>query len=165
MSKTTKSNGSKKTATTTTVVEKAPVMQPQVSAENAGEKKKLGRPVVPNSTRQIEMAKKQALRDAGLLKRGRKANPESKRQERLAILEEKRKAGLLTGKRGRPTIPDSPHQQKIAEKQARIDANGGVPMKPGRPPYTAEQKAAAAAIKAEKIAALKAAKASAVTAA
>lgn len=118
--------------------------QPQVSTEGeAVVTKKLGRPPVPGSKRQLAIAEREAKLASGELKRGRKANPDSKRQARIKHLAEMKEKGLLTGKKGRPVVPGSKHQQKLAEKQARIDANGGVPMKPGRPKMTDEQKAAA----------------------
>lgn len=143
---------SKKTIT----VDEISTSQPQVTNEETTVKS-LGRPVVPGSKRQQQIAAKQAAIAAGNPPhRGRKADPNSKRQIRLAELEEKKAAGLLTGERGRPVNPNSKHQQALAEKQARIDANGGEVPKPGRPPYTAEQKAAAEAAKAAKIAEQKA---------
>ena len=139
-------------------VVETPVAQPQVSADATTEVKPLGRPANPNSKRQQKLAERQAAIEAGNgPKRGRKAVEGSKRQLKLAEQAEKRAAGLLTGKRGRPVVPGSKHQEKIAAQQAMIAANGGVPRKPGRPTYTAEQKAEANALKAAKKAEAKAA--------
>lgn len=131
---------------TTPVVNVTENTQPQV-AEGTAETKQLGRPANPDSNRQKQLAARQAAIEAGNApKRGRKPVEGSARQAKLARQAELRAAGLLTGKKGRPVVPGSKHQEKIAARQAMIAANGGVPMKPGRPPYTAEQKAAAKAI-------------------
>lgn len=148
-------------------VEAVPVIeisQPQVAETTVV--KKLGRPAVPDSKRQMKIAEREAAIAAGNAPtRGRKPVEGSKRQIEMARKAELRAAGVLTGLRGRPTNPESKHAKAIAEKQARIADNGGVPMKPGRPKYTAEQKAAADAIKAAKKADEKAAKAAAIAAA
>ena len=90
--------GNKKTKVnveTVETIESTPVInietvgQPQVTTEVATQTKKLGRPVVSGSARQIKMAEREAKLAAGELKRGRKPNPDSKRQanlERLAML-------------------------------------------------------------------------------
>jgi hypothetical protein len=63
---------------------------------------KTGRPVNPNSARQIRLAELEAKRSNGELRRGRPVNGESERQKRLAELEAKRANGEL--KRGRPAM-------------------------------------------------------------
>jgi len=66
-------------------------------------KVKSGRPTNPNSKRQIELAEKAALREAGLLKRGRKADPNSKN----AIKAAEKAARIASGieiKPGRPKV-------------------------------------------------------------
>jgi len=67
------------------------------------EKRKPGRPVVTNSTR----------------------------QQRLAAMEQRKQENGGQIKLGRPVVPDSPRQQKLAEQQAKI-ASGYVPKR-GRP--------------------------------
>jgi len=61
---------------------------------------KLGRPVNPDSVRQKEIDRKKFNRENGVELRGRKVNPNSARQIRLRELEEKRSNGTL--RRGRP---------------------------------------------------------------
>lgn len=112
-------------------IDETTIEQPQISVEATP--KQLGRPTVSNSKRQQMIADRQAKIDAGTLKRGRKSDPNSKRQLHLAYIAEMRSAGLLTGKKGRPVNPDSKNQQTKSEKQARIAANGGIPLGPGRP--------------------------------
>lgn len=75
---------------------------------------------------------------------GRPTNPSSKRQQRINDLAARKAAGEL--KLGRPAVPNS--KRAIAEeaKAARIAA--GETIRRGRPVFTAEQKAAAAAAKA-----------------
>lgn len=94
------------------------------------EVKQLGRPVNPNSARQIRLAELAAKKEAGVLKKGRPVNTESARQKRLAELEAKRSNGEL--RRGRPVKQDSARQIRIAELAAKAAANGGV-VKRGRP--------------------------------
>lgn len=142
----------------TTIEATAPVtitVKPeQVVNGTDGDAKKPGRPVDPNSPRQIKLAADAAAREAGLLKRGRKPIEGSDRQKRLAELAIKREQGLLTGERGRPAVPGSTNQMKKAAMQAKMEA--GEDIKPGRPKYTAEQKAEAEKIKAAKKAEAKA---------
>ena len=59
-----------------------------------------GRPINFNSVRQKEIERKEFNRENGIELRGRKVDPNSVRQIRLKELEEKRKNGTL--KRGRP---------------------------------------------------------------
>jgi hypothetical protein len=91
---------------------------------------KQGRPVNPNSVRQMRLAELEAKRVNGELKRGRPVDTSSVRQVRLAELEAKRANGEL--KRGRPVNGDSARQKRLAEIEARRAANGGV-IKRGRP--------------------------------
>jgi len=95
-----------------------------------GNVKAQGRPVDPNSARQIRLAELEAKRANGELKRGRPVDTSSVRQVRLAELEAKRANGEL--KRGRPVSGDSARQKRLAELEAKRAANGGV-IKRGRP--------------------------------
>lgn len=88
----------------------------------------LGRPVNPNSARQMRLADLENRKANGTLKLGRPTNPDSDRQKRLAELEAKREDGTL--RRGRPVNPNSAHQIKLREMAERR-ANGEV--KRGRP--------------------------------
>ena len=105
------------------------------------EVKKLGRPVVENSARQLKLKAKQALIESGVvIKRGRPVVEGSKnqlKQERKAKLAE---AGLLNGKKGRPVMPTSARQvrlQMLSEKRA----NGT--LKLGRPKMKKEDEVGA----------------------
>ena len=91
------------------------------------EVKVLGRPVNPNSARQIRLAELEAKRSNGELKRGRPVNENSERQFRL-----KMKAIGLTLGQGRPINPNSARQIRLAELKAKAELNGGV-VKRGRP--------------------------------
>ena len=89
----------------------------------------LGRPVNPNSARQIRFAEIQAKREAGLIKRGRPSVPGSMN----ALKKELQLAKKLSGveiKRGRPVNPESARAKRIADLEARR-ANGT--LKLGRP--------------------------------
>ena len=88
---------------------------------------KTGRPVNPNSARQIRLAELEAKRSNGELKRGRPVNENSERQFRL-----KMKAIGLTLGQGRPINPNSARQIRLAELKAKAELNGGV-VKRGRP--------------------------------
>jgi hypothetical protein len=90
---------------------------------------KLGRPVNPNSVRQIRLAEIAAKREAGLIKRGRPSVAGSANQ----MKQMERMAKLLSGvelKRGRPSNPESARAKRIADLEARR-ANGT--LKLGRP--------------------------------
>ena len=78
---------------------------------------KRGRPVDPNSVRQIRLAELETKRLNGELKRGRPVNGDSARQVRLAELEMKRLTGEL--KLGRPVDPNSVRQIRLAEMEAK----------------------------------------------
>jgi hypothetical protein len=96
-------------------------------ASSTGEK--LGRPVNPNSARQIKLAEIQAKREAGLIKRGRPSVPGSMNQIKKTI----QLAKVLSGveiKRGRPVNPESARAKRMADLEARR-ANGT--LKLGRP--------------------------------
>ena len=97
---------------------------------------KKGRPVNPNSARQLRLKELDEKRKNGELKRGRPVNPTSKRQQRLIELEEKRKNGEL--KQGRPVNPNSKRQLRLAELEAKKKENGGV-MPLGRPKSKVEE--------------------------
>jgi hypothetical protein len=88
---------------------------------------KTGRPVNPNSARQIRLAELEAKRSNGELKRGRPVDTNSARQIRLAC-----KAIGLTLGQGRPINPNSARQIRLAELKAKAELNGGV-VKRGRP--------------------------------
>ena len=90
---------------------------------------KLGRPVNPNSTRQIRLAEIKAKREAGLIKRGRPSVPNSKNAIKKEIRLMKESLGLDI-KRGRPVNPESARAKRIADLEARR-ANGT--LKLGRP--------------------------------
>lgn len=87
-----------------------------VDVAQAPAMKRVGRPVNPNSARQIKMAERQALLDAGVVfKRGRKVDPNSDNQKRLTARQALLEAGI-TPKRGRPVDPNSARQIKMASK-------------------------------------------------
>ena len=66
------------------------------------ETKQRGRKSNPNSARQMKLALKAALENAGVtIQRGRKTNPTSERQQRLAMFAERIANGEVV-KRGRP---------------------------------------------------------------
>ena len=88
-----------------------------------------GRPVNPNSARQIRLAELEAKRSNGELKRGRPVNESSERQARLKKQAENKVNGL--GK-GRPVNPNSARQLRLAELKAKAELNGGA-VKRGRP--------------------------------
>jgi hypothetical protein len=93
------------------------------------EVKVLGRPVNPNSARQIRLAELEAKKANGELKRGRPVNPNSERQARL----EKQAVNKANGVgQGRPVNPNSARQLRLAELKAKAEANGGA-VKRGRP--------------------------------
>jgi len=89
----------------------------------------LGRPVNPNSARQIRLAEIQAKREAGLIKRGRPSVPGSMNQIKRAERLIKAFSGVEI-KRGRPVNPESARAKRIADLEARR-ANGT--LKLGRP--------------------------------
>ena len=93
------------------------------------EVKVLGRPVNPNSARQIRLAELETKRQNGELKRGRPVNPMSERQFRLKTQSINKALGLG---QGRPVNPNSARQIRLAELKAKAEANGGT-VKRGRP--------------------------------
>ena len=88
---------------------------------------KTGRPVNPNSVRQIRLAELAAKKANGELKRGRPVNENSERQFKLRM-----KAIGLTAGQGRPVNPNSARQLRLAELAAKAELNGGA-VKRGRP--------------------------------
>jgi hypothetical protein len=91
--------------------------------------KVLGRPVNPNSARQIRLAELEVKRQNGEVKRGRPVNPNSERQARL----EKQAVNKANGVgQGRPVNPNSARQIRLVELKAKAEANGGA-VKRGRP--------------------------------
>jgi hypothetical protein len=93
------------------------------------EVKVLGRPVNPNSARQIRLAELEAKKANGELKRGRPVNPNSERQARLEKQAQNKANGVG---QGRPVNPNSARQLRLAELKAKAEANGGA-VKRGRP--------------------------------
>jgi len=89
----------------------------------------LGRPVNPNSARQIKLAEIQAKREAGLIKRGRPSVPGSMNAIKSEMRLMKQALGLDI-KRGRPVNPESARAKRIADLEARR-ASGT--LKLGRP--------------------------------
>jgi len=90
---------------------------------------KLGRPVNPNSARQIRLAEIAAKREAGLIKRGRPITPLSNNQFKKECRMLKESLGIEI-KRGRPVNRFSTRQQRLNDLEARR-ANGT--LKLGRP--------------------------------
>lgn len=90
---------------------------------------KLGRPVNPNSARQIRLAEIKAKREAGLIKRGRPAVPGSMNQLKKDLRLAKMSFGIEI-KRGRPVNPESARAKRIADLEARRAAGT---LKLGRP--------------------------------
>jgi len=90
---------------------------------------KTGRPVNPNSARQIRLAELEAKRSNGELRRGRPVDVNSERQFRLKIQALNKALGVG---QGRPVNPNSARQMRLAELEAKKAANGGV-IKRGRP--------------------------------
>lgn len=88
-----------------------------------------GRPVNPNSARQVRLAELEAKRSNGELKRGRPVNVNSERQARLLKQAINKTLGLG---QGRPVNPNSARQLRLAELKAKAELNGGV-VKRGRP--------------------------------
>lgn len=76
--------------------------------------KKLGRPIVPGSKRQIELAEKEKLRAEGKLKRGRPVVEGSKHQAKLAQRAEKIAKGI-------PLVPGRPKMEKPKVETKVID--------------------------------------------
>lgn len=97
--------------------------------EVKNEVKVLGRPVNPNSVRQVRLAELEAKRSNGELKRGRPVNESSERQARLKKQAENKANGLG---QGRPVNPNSARQLRLAELKAKAELNDGV-VKRGRP--------------------------------
>jgi len=91
---------------------------------------KTGRPVNPNSARQIRLAELEAKRSNGELKRGRPVDTTSERQLRLKIQAINKQLGI--GGQGRPIDPNSARQKRLNELAAKAELNGGV-VKRGRP--------------------------------
>lgn len=99
---------------------------------------KLGRPVNPNSARQIRLAELEAKRSNGELKRGRPVDSTSERQLRLKIQAINKVLGVG---QGRPVNPNSARQIRLAELKAKAELNGGV-VKRGRPAKVTDEVAA-----------------------
>ena len=88
-----------------------------------------GRPVDPNSARQLRLKELEAKKAAGTLKKGRPVDMSSERQVRLAKQALNKANGIS---QGRPVDPNSARQLRLAELEAKKAANGGV-IKRGRP--------------------------------
>jgi hypothetical protein len=97
------------------------------SVKNSGVK--TGRPVNPNSARQIRLAELVAKKANGELKRGRPVDSNSARQARLMLQLANKILGVG---QGRPVNPNSARQIRLAELEAKKINNGGV-IKRGRP--------------------------------
>jgi len=91
---------------------------------------KTGRPVNPNSARQIRLAELAAKKANGELRRGRPVDSNSERQFRLKIQAINKQLGI--GGQGRPVNPNSARQIRLNELAAKAEMNGGV-IKRGRP--------------------------------
>ena len=86
-----------------------------------------GRPVNPNSVRQLRLKELEAKKAAGTLVKGRPVNESSERQLRLKMQALNKALGI---KQGRPVDKNSARQQRLAELEAKkVD---GV-IKRGRP--------------------------------
>ena len=94
---------------------------------------KTGRPVNPNSVRQLRLKELELKRQNGELKKGRPIVEGSNRQMRLKELELKRQNGEL--KKGRPSNPNSARQMRLKELEMKKKLNGGK-MPLGRPKST-----------------------------
>ena len=102
----------------------------------------LGRPVNPNSVRQMRLADLESRKVNGTLKLGRPVNPDSASQKRLVELEAKRKDGTL--KRGRPVNPNSAHQIKLrgmAERRENGEVKRGRPAGSGKTDKVSKEQA------------------------
>ena len=99
---------------------------------------KTGRPVNPNSARQIRLAELEAKRANGEVKRGRPVDTTSARQLRLQIQALNKALGVG---QGRPVNPNSARQIRLAELKAKAELNGGV-VKRGRPAKVTDEVAA-----------------------
>lgn len=95
--------------------------------EIKNEVKQLGRPVNPNSVRQLRLAELELKRSNGELKRGRPVVADSERQIRLKKQAENKAKGIG---QGRPVNPNSARQLRLAELESKR-ANGT--LKRGRP--------------------------------
>ena len=84
-----------------------------IEITNNGVTKKKGRPVDPNSPRQIRLAEKAQLREQGLLRRGRPAVENSARQIKLKARAEKIAAGIQI-KPGRPKMVKAEIETEVA---------------------------------------------------
>ena len=99
---------------------------------------KTGRPVNPNSARQIRLAELVAKKANGELKRGRPVNSDSARQARLMLQLANKILGIG---QGRPINPNSARQIRLNELAAKAELNGGV-VKRGRPAKVTDEVAA-----------------------
>ena len=97
-----------------------------------------GRPVNPNSARQIRLAELEAKRSNGELKRGRPVDSTSERQLRLKLQAINKVLGVG---QGRPVNPNSARQIRLAELKAKAELNGGI-VKRGRPAKVTDEVAA-----------------------
>jgi hypothetical protein len=97
---------------------------------------KTGRPVNPNSVRQLRLKELELKRQNGELKKGRPIVEGSNRQMRLKELELKRQNGEL--KKGRPSNSTSARQMRLKELEMKKKLNGGK-MPLGRPKSKVEE--------------------------
>jgi len=103
----------------------------ELTIENIDQfKEKPGRPIDPNSERQIKLKELEVKREQGLLKRGRPANPDSEHAKKKAEQEARKADPNYIARRGRPVDPDSKRQhdeyEKKQRKLARLKANPGL---------------------------------------
>ena len=95
-------------------------------------KKQQGRPVNPNSERQIKLKMLNELKEKGIeIKRGRPINSESERQKRLEL---KGKVAL-----GRKVNPNSERQKRL--QALELKRSNGEVIKRGRPKMKKEEEA------------------------
>lgn len=93
----------------------------ELEAKRKAGKLKLGRPTVKNSARQKKLAKIVKLKASGVeIKRGRPSNPNSANAIKAKKKAEALAAGIVN-KKGRPSNPNSARQQKLNEKNAKIE--------------------------------------------
>jgi hypothetical protein len=97
---------------------------------------KTGRPVNPNSVRQLRLKELELKRQNGEIKKGRPIVEGSTRQMRLKELELKRQNGEI--KKGRPSNSTSARQMRLKELEAKKKLNGGK-MPLGRPKSKVEE--------------------------
>lgn len=105
------------------------LLGPGVEVKKSFKGIRTGRPISPDSKRQIRLAEAKAKAESGVqIKKGRPVVANSERQKRLAELEKKRANGEL--KLGRAIDPTSKRQIRLKELEAKR-VNGEI--RRGRP--------------------------------